>query len=123
MSIDPVGNIRELLADASLLFSKEVELAKAEAGEKMEQAQLGFISVLSGLLIAFVALMVLVQALVVALANVMPPSLASLTVGALLTVIAYLAFSKGLEELKPKNLSPRRTLHSIRRDARTLAGE
>lgn len=122
MSLSAVNNLRGLVSDASLLVRQEIELAKAEAGEKLEQVQSGVISVVSGLLIAFVALIVLVQALVVALSNVMPPSIASLLVGVLLATIGLVAVTMGINQLKAKNLKPSRTISSIKNDAETLSG-
>ena len=67
-----------------------------------------------GLLIAFCALLVLVQALVVALANVMAPSLAALSVGLGLAVIALAAIKHGETNLRARNLAPSRTLNSLK---------
>ncbi len=112
--------IRELIADLTLLLRQEISLARAEAGEKIDQIQNGFIALVAGLLIAFCALLVLVQALVVALANIMPASVASLAVGIVLTVIAYISVTSGSRQLKPENLAPRRTMKSVRESAERM---
>jgi len=105
--------VRGLFDDLSALVRQEFALAKAETGEKMEQVQTGLMSVLFGMLVGFCALIVLTQAVVVALSNVMPPSLAAALVGAVLGVIAYAAIRHGETNLKPKNLAPRRTMRSV----------
>lgn len=112
--------IRELIADLTLLLRQEISLARAEAGEKIDQIQNGFIALVAGLLIAFCALLVLVQALVVALANVMPASVASLAVGIVLAVIAYISVTSGSRQLKPENLAPNRTMKSVRESAERM---
>ncbi|MDF2370447.1 MAG: phage holin family protein [Rhizobiaceae bacterium] len=112
--------IRELIADLTLLLRQEISLARAEAGEKIDQIQNGFIALVAGLLIAFCALLVLVQALVVALANIMPASVASLAVGIVLAVIAYISVTSGSRQLKPENLAPRRTMKSVRESAERM---
>jgi len=112
--------VRALVSDATLLVKQEVSLARAEAEEKFDQVQTGLIAVVSGLLIAFVALIVLVQALVVALGNFMPQSVAALLVGVVLAIIAFVAVKTGQDNLSPKNLKPRRTLNAVRQDAETL---
>ena len=112
--------IKALFTDATLLVRQEISLARAEAEEKMDQVQTGLIAVITGLLLAFVALLVLVQALVVALGNVMPPSLAALLVGIVLAVVAFFAIKSGQEHLSPKNLTPRRTMSSVRESADAL---
>ncbi|MDF1776881.1 MAG: phage holin family protein [Rhizobiaceae bacterium] len=112
--------IRELIADLTLLLRQEISLARAEAGEKIDQIQNGFIALVAGLLIAFCALLVLVQALVVALANIMPASVASLAVGIVLAVIAYISVTSGSRQLKPENLAPKRTMKSVRESAERM---
>ena len=110
--------IRELIADLTLLLRQEISLARAEAGEKIDQIQNGFIALVAGLLIAFCALLVLVQALVVALANIMPASVASLAVGIVLAVISYISVTS--RQLKPENLAPKRTMKSVRESAERM---
>tara|TARA_R110002126_G_scaffold291729_1_gene456108 strand:- start:90260 stop:90622 length:363 start_codon:yes stop_codon:yes gene_type:complete len=112
--------IRELIADLTLLLRQEISLARAEAGEKIDQIQNGFIALVAGLLIAFCALLVLVQALVVALANIMPASVASLAVGIVLAVISYISVTSGSRQLKPENLAPKRTMKSVRESAERM---
>ncbi|MEM1317054.1 MAG: phage holin family protein, partial [Pseudomonadota bacterium] len=110
MSMNNIAEtVRGLISDGTLLIKHEIALAKAEAEEKFDQVQTGLIAIVSGLLIAFVALIVLVQALVVALGNIMPPSLAALLVGTVLAAIAFITVRSGQKNLSPKNLTPRRT--------------
>ncbi len=112
--------VRALFSDATLLVKQEVALAKAEAGEKMDQVQTGVISLLGAMFIAFVALIVLVFALVGALAKLefLDATTASLLVGIVLAVIAYIAFKTGQKNLT--DLSPDRTINSVREDAKTI---
>lgn len=112
--------IRALFADSTLLMRQEIALAKAEASEKLSQIQIGVAAIASGALIAFVALMVLVQALVVALSNIMPPSLASLSVGVVLAIVAFISVKTGQSKLAAGNLKPERTLHFIRDTAEDI---
>lgn len=115
-----IDTIKGLVSDATLLMQQEARLARAEVGEKVEQVQLGIIAIVSGLLLAFCALLILLQALVVALANVMPASLAALLVGVVLAVIAYISVKAGGEQLKTSNLMPNRTINSVRDSAETI---
>lgn len=115
-----IETVRALISDAALLMQQEARLARAEAGEKIEQIQIGMVSIVTGLLIAFTALLVLVQALVVALANIMPASVAALLVGITLAVIAFFAVRTGADQLKAKNLMPERTIQSVRKSAETI---
>ena len=120
MSSSVVDIIKDLVADTTLLVRQELALARAEAEEKFEQMQTGVAAVAAGMLLAFASLIVLAQALVVALSNIMPPSIAALLVGLILAVIAFFAVRNGSEQLKPKNLTPRRTIRSVRESAETI---
>ncbi|MBW8636679.1 phage holin family protein [Hoeflea sp. WL0058] len=115
-----IQTIRELIADATLLVRQEIDLAKAEAAEKFGQIQAGVAAVAAGSLIALVALLVLVQALVVALGNIMPPALAALVVGVVLALIAFVLVMNGANQLKPENLAPKRTIRSVRENAEKM---
>ena len=115
-----VETFRALFSDATLLVRQEINLAKAEAEEKLEQVQTGLVAIGASLVIALVALLVLVQALVVALGNVMPPALAALLVGLLLASIAFFTMLTAKKNLKPKNLAPRRTVNSVRDTAESI---
>ncbi len=115
-----IETVKSLVSDATLLMQQEARLARAEMGEKVEQVQLGIIAIVSGLLLAFCALLILLQALVVALANIMPASLAALLVGVVLAVIAFISVKAGAEQLKAKNLMPNRTINSVRESAETI---
>lgn len=115
-----VDTVHALFSDFTLLVRQEFDLARAEVGEKLEQAQTGVAAIAAGLLIAFTALLVLVQALVVALSEFMPPAIASLLVGVILAVTAFVCVRKGRQNLSAENLAPQRTLNSLRHDAETI---
>ena len=117
-----VDTVRALVNDASLLVRQEVQLAKAEASEKVEEATAGIAAMVAAGVIALAALLVLVQALVVALTNWLeiPASLSSLLVGVGLAIIAFMVFSAGKSKLSSENLKPKRTLRSVRDDVHTI---
>ncbi len=102
-----------LTKHTSVLCRQEIALAKVEAQESLSEAIAGFVSIAVGGMIALAALMVLLQALTVALANFMAPSLAALCVGGGTALIAFLLVQKGLRHLKAKNLMPERTVRSL----------
>ncbi|MBO6784647.1 MAG: phage holin family protein [Alphaproteobacteria bacterium] len=108
------GILRGLVADASLLVRQEIRLLKAELSEKADRVQKGLISIASGMLLALAALIILLQAVVVALANIMPPSIAALVVGVVVAAIAFVLLRIGQQTLKPENLKPQRTLLTAR---------
>src|SRR3546814_15117389 len=75
------GLAKELVTDITHLFRQEWLLVQTEAREKLSQVQAGVISLAAGLLVGIAALIILLQALVVALADYMEPWLAALIVG------------------------------------------
>src|SRR5262249_34947238 len=108
--------LRDLVAETGQLFRQEVRLARAEAGEKLEQAQNGVIAIAVGLVLASAALLILLQALVLALSQVVPAWAASVIVGAVVAIIAFILIFTGQRSLRLTNLTPARTLESVRRD-------
>jgi hypothetical protein len=67
------------------------------------------------------ALIVLLQALVIALTNLgIPPGWSALIVGVVVAVIAYALIQKGTSDLKAHNLAPNRTVDALKQDAHTL---
>jgi hypothetical protein len=69
-------------------------------------------------MLALAALIVLLQALVIALTELgLAPALASLIVGGVVAIIAFILIYKGMNDLKASSLAPTRTVESLRRDA------
>jgi Putative Actinobacterial Holin-X, holin superfamily III len=115
-------SLKELLADlthsVSTLFRKEIDLARAEISEKSSQAGLAAGSIAAGGILALAALVVLLQALVIALTELgLAPALSSLIVGGVVAIIAFALIYKGMNDLKASSLAPTRTVESLRRDA------
>jgi hypothetical protein len=111
--------VTELSRDITSLFRKEIELARAETSEKVTQAMVAVGAIASGAVLALGALVVLLQALVIAIAELgVPPALAALIVGVVIAAIAYGLIYKGTRDLRAGSLAPTRTLDSLKRDAR-----
>ncbi len=111
-----VGLVKRLLNEFSLLFRKEIVLAKAEASEALSQAKTAAISVVSGGAVLFGGILVLLAAAVLALAHVVPDWLAALIVGAIVTVVGYIMIQGGKNKFDPAALKPDRTQHALRQD-------
>ncbi|MCZ4345508.1 phage holin family protein [Devosia neptuniae] len=115
-----------LATDISMLFRKEVQLAKVEASEKVSQALAGVASIAIGGVLALGALGVFLTAVVALLAAFlvsqgMGPTLANALSAIVVTVVVGLAgwvsISKGVSALKANNLNMNRTAASLGRDA------
>lgn len=107
--------VSELISDLGQLVRQELRLAQSEISEKIEQAQHGLYAIVTGLLVAFCALLILLQAMVMALSNALPPWLAATVVGAVLALIAFVLIRQGRENLKARNLVPERSLRAGRK--------
>ena len=108
--------LAELVANVNTLIRQELRLAQAETSEKVSQVLNGVISIFGGLLMAAVALLVLVEAVVLALANIIDPGWAALIVGGVLALLAFILVQMGVSKLKVGNLLPERAMQSMRED-------
>jgi uncharacterized membrane protein YqjE len=117
-------SIGALLADLanglSSLVRQELRLAQAEGSEKMSKATTGLIAIVGGLLVAICALLILLQALVIALADYVPASVASLIVGIVVAVVAFIMIWQSQQSLSAEGLAPKRTMRSLRRDSQMV---
>lgn len=114
----PASLLSDLVGQVTELFRKEIELLRAEIGEKINNttAALGFILV--GAVLALTALNVLAAALVRALESAgLDFGWAALIVGGLLLIVAFILAKKGMGNLKASELAPRRTARAVSRDA------
>ena len=118
-------SLKDLLADLTdsitTLFRQEIQLARAETSEKISQVGVAIGAIAGGAILALAALIVLLQALVIGIAEAgVPPGWASLIVGVVVAIIAYVLIHKGTSDLKASNLAPDRTMSSLKRDAQVV---
>jgi Putative Actinobacterial Holin-X, holin superfamily III len=126
-SQNDLRTISTLLGDAlsqfAKLFQNEIDGAKAELGEKVQNVggALGFI--VRGALLVIPALVMALFALSAALvaAGTSPPMsyLASAIVAA---VIAGVLFANGINRLDARNLAPHETMRQLEKDKDTVKG-
>jgi uncharacterized membrane protein YqjE len=114
--------IKAIMADARLLAREEIELAKAEASEKIDRIQNGIVMLVAGLAIGIAALVILSQAVVMALAAVMTPLVATLVTGGILALIALITLASGQSQMSADSLKMQRTEDSLKHSAQTLKG-
>lgn len=118
-----------LANDISGLFRKEIQLAKAEASEKLDEAVKASRNLAIGGVLAIGAVGVLLAALVTGLAALlinmgMPETaagfVAGIIVAAVIGGIAWAMISRGIAELKANKLNMQRTTNSLRMDAEVV---
>jgi len=102
--------------DVPRLLRSEIGLLKAEVAASASRLAQATGGIVAGLLIGAVALLVVVQALVLALALHMPGWLASTIVGVLLAAVALVLLLKGRRDIAPEALLPSRTIEAVKKD-------
>ena len=115
-----------LVSDISGLFRKEIQLAKAEASEKIEEAVSAGRNLAIGAVLAIGAIGVFLAALVAGLTALLvnmgmgeqPANfISALVVTAVVGGVAWAMISRGIADFKANKLNMQRTAHSIRMDA------
>ena len=117
--------ISSLLGDAlsqfAKLFQNEVDLAKAELGEKVQQVggAVGFFA--AGAILVIPALVMALFALSAALiAAGWSQPIAYLASAVVAAVLAGLLFAVGINRLDARNLAPRETMRQLEKDKDTV---
>ncbi len=107
----------ELANETSHLIRQEIALAKVELTQKANSVgrNVGFL-VLGGA-VAYAALLALLAAIIILLANVMPWWVAALIVAVLVGIIAGVLVSKALTALRKTDVAPRQTVETLKEDA------
>lgn len=100
------GLVSELAEDLVRLFRQELRLAQSELAAKLHQAEVGFYTLIAGLLLAVSTLLSVLAAAILALSEVMPAWGASLTVALVCAPVAFLLIRQGRRSLRPGNLIP-----------------
>lgn len=116
--------VTKLFRDISDLLRKESELIRSEMRDKVTQLQVGVGKVAAGAVLLLVALIVLADALVLAVAELLGTldqsgentGWAALIVGGIFAAIGAFLVRSGTTDLKVDNLAPDRTAHQVRRD-------
>lgn len=116
--------VHQLSEQTSALVRSEVELAKAELAEKGKNAGIGIGLFSAAGLLAFFGAAVLITAVILALALVLPAWAAALIVAVLLLVgagIAALIGKNKVQEATPPK--PERAMDGVPKDVATLKGD
>jgi len=116
-----IGLLRRLVDEFSLLFRKEIALAKAEAVQSFSHLKAAAISMASGGAILFAGLLVLLAAAVLGLSHVVADWLAALIVGGLVSIVGFVMINSGKNKFDSSALKPERTQRALQRDKDLLA--
>lgn len=113
--------ISDLTQNASLLARQEVQLAKVEMQQKVNDAKGEVAAIAAGAVLAHAALLALVAAAVFGLGLFMDMWLAALIVGLVVGVIGGLLIWKGVSALKEMTPVPEQTLATLEEDKEWLS--
>lgn len=114
--------IGQLGGDLAALVRKESELVRAEIGEKSRSVGKAVGGIAAGGLLMTAALLVLLQALVLALSKIMDPIWASLLVGVVVAAVGFLLLRAGMKRMSVGALKPDRTTRQLKKDAELVKG-
>lgn len=115
---------RQLSRDLGTLLRQESELARAELREKGAQLGSGVSQLGTGAAVLFAGFLILLMAAVYGLAGLVDSlALSALIVGAVTTAIGLVLLVRGRSQLKTENLTPTRTVESLRQDVDIVRGD
>ena len=113
----------DALSQFSKLFQNEIDLAKAELGEKAQQVGVAAGFLAGAAMLVIPALVMLLFALAAALiSSGWSQPVAYLIAGLAATVVAAILAIVGIQRLKPENLKPDETIRQLERDKATVKG-
>jgi hypothetical protein len=111
--------LADMLNELTSLFRKEIQLARAEMGEKASEAGGAIPGIAGGGALALGGLIMLLMAAAAGIARAfdLAPGWGLLIVGVLAALLGYALVRGGLSKLKATNLTPTRTAEQLSRDA------
>jgi hypothetical protein len=112
----------QLTGDLAGLVRKESELIRAELSEKVNGAAKAVGDIAAGALLLIAALLVLLQALVLALSQVMNPIWAALVVAVGVALVGYLLLRAGMKAFSLDAIKPDRAARQLKKDAELMKG-
>lgn len=112
----------DLMRETAALVHNEVQLAKTEVSQKVNQLGSGAAMLIVAAVLGIAALVILLQSAVLGLASGAGISLwlSALIVGGITVILALIFLATGRSRLKAENLKPKATAASMRRDGNLL---
>jgi len=113
----------DALSQFAKLFQSEVDLAKAELGEKAQMIGRAVALIAAGAVLVIPALVMALFALSAALiASGWSQPVSYLISAIVAAVLAGVLFAIGINRLSPRNLTPRETISQLEKDKDTVKG-
>lgn len=109
-----VAHLSELAEETSTLFRKEIELARVEVKDGVNEMKRGITWIGSSGAVMYAGALFLLAAVALFLSRVMPLDAACLLVGAATVGAGYAMYARGKKDIHPEHLAPRRTIQSVK---------
>jgi len=107
----------DLARDMGSLVSQEMTLARTELTEKASQVGKDIAMLAVGGLVAYAGLLAIIAAVIFLIADRgVPLWISALIVGVIVAIVGYVLVQRGLTALKQQDLTPRRTIQSLKED-------
>ena len=106
----------DFTSDLTSLVRKESELVRAEFSEKLGKLATAGGEIAGGAICLLAALLILLQALVIALSDYIGPAWASLLVGVVVAIIGVVLVRAGAKMASAEGLKPERAARQIEND-------
>ena len=104
----------DLFRQGSDLLQEELTLARLEMSKKSSRLGSGAAMVAAGGLVAYAGVLAVVAALIIIVHAVLPWWASALLVGLVLIAAGYWAIRTGLDTIKRQDLTPHRTIETLR---------
>lgn len=120
----PLGELLSgLYRDTSALLRLEIELAKAEMGQKASRVgkNVGFLA--AGGAVAYAGLLAIIAGIIGVLGLLIPVWLSALVVGLVVAGAGGLLVRSGLGTLQQEQLAPQRTIDTLKEDAEWMSDQ
>jgi hypothetical protein len=124
MSTDPrsLGEMfTDLTRELRTLIQKEIQLAKTELSQNASRLTGSLTMMAAGGLLAYGGMLAIVAAIVLGLIALgLPAWAAALLSGVVVAVIGYTLLRAGLASFRPRELTPRQTIETLKEDVQWL---
>jgi hypothetical protein len=107
-------HLSELADETTTLFRSEIELARAEIQEGVDEMKKGLVLVGSSGAVMYAGGLLVLAAVTLFIAKFIPLWGSALLVGIATLGAGYAMFTSGKKDVSPDNLVPRRTIRTVR---------
>ena len=113
--------LKDLLYEVKTLLKQEADLVRAEMSKKASRVSKDLVLVGIGAALAYGGLLVLLAAVVLIVAQVLPVWVSAILVGLLVVGTGYGLIQKGLHDIKKVNPVPQESINALKEEEEWIA--